>query len=153
VAGRPGGACRAIVSVELPVAVPDAWAAVVDWDGQSRWMLLTTVRATERGGVGVGGGVSARTAVGPVGFTDDMVITEWQPPHLCRVRHLGNVVQGYGEFVVAGAGAGRSRFTWSEVVVPPLGRFGRAGWPLARPVFELLMRVSLQRLVRRVAAG
>ena len=137
--------------MELPLAVPEAWAAVVDWDGQSAWMLLTTVRGTHRGGVGIGGGVSARTAVGPVGFTDDMVVTEWEPPHLCRVRHLGHVVRGEGVFVVAEAGPGRSRFTWAEEIEPPLGWLGRAGWPLVRPVFELLMRVSLHRLVRRVA--
>jgi hypothetical protein len=146
--------CHAEASVELPLTVDQAWAAVVDWDSQSRWMLLTTVRGTEQRGVGVGGGVSARTAVGPVGFTDDMVITEWDPPSVCRVRHLGRLVRGEGGFVVSEAPGG-SRFTWSEDVVPPLGRLGAlAGllvWPLVRPGVELVMRVSLRRLAREVS--
>ncbi len=151
--GRPAGTCRATAAIELPAGVAETWAAVVDWDGQSRWMLLTTVRATERDGAGTGGRVSARTAVGPVGFTDDMVITQWRPPHLCRVRHLGKVVRGEGVFEVAEAGPGRSRFTWTEEVVPPFGRLGRAAWPLAGPALELLMRVSLRRLARAMAAA
>jgi hypothetical protein len=123
----------------------------MDWDGQSRWMLFTRVWATEQDGRGVGGGVSARTAVGALGFTDDMVITQWAPPHSCRVKHLGTVVRGEGAFVVTPAPTG-STFTWSEDVVPPLGRLGAAGWPVVRPAFELMMRTSLRRLAKQVNA-
>ncbi|MGW6280644.1 hypothetical protein [Kribbella sp. NPDC055071] len=72
----------------------------MDWERQSRWMLLTRVWATENGGSGVGGGVAARTSVGAVGFTDDMVITHWDPPRECTVKHLGKVVRGTGTFTV-----------------------------------------------------
>ena len=41
------------VLVDAPAAA--VWAAVVDWDRQSEWMLGTTVRSTINGGVGVGG--------------------------------------------------------------------------------------------------
>ena len=40
-------------------------------------VLGTEVRATEQGGVGVGGGIEAFTGVGRLGFLDTMVITEW----------------------------------------------------------------------------
>lgn len=142
--------CHAEAAVDLPLAPDAAWDVVMDWNGQSRWMLFTRVWPTEQDGRGVGGGVAARTAVGPLGFTDDMVITQWDPPTACRVKHLGKLVRGVGAFEVAPAPAG-STFTWSEDVVPPFGRFGTAMWPVIRPGFELMMRISLRRLARVVA--
>ncbi|WP_350281557.1 hypothetical protein [Kribbella sp. HUAS MG21] len=151
----------------------------MDWERQSRWMLFTRVWATGNGGTGVGGGVAARTSVGGLGFTDDMVITHWDPPRECTVKHLGKIVRGTGTFAIepataappdvpraagvpgaaGGSGAGAaagvgtgSVFTWSEDVVPPFGRLGVFVWPVVRPVFEVMMRVSLRRLVREVGA-
>ena len=143
------GSCHAEASVLLPVPARSAWDAVVDWEFQSRWMLFTRVWPTDQDGREVGGGVAARTAVGPLGFTDHMVITHWEPPLLCRVRHLGTVVRGTGDFAVAPMAFG-CRFTWSEDVVPPFGRLGVAAWPALRPAFELMMRISLWRLTRLV---
>jgi hypothetical protein len=143
--------CHAEAKIDLPLAPEAAWDAVMDWDGQSRWMLFTRVWATEQDGRGVGGGVSARTAVGALGFTDHMVITKWAPPLECRVKHLGTVVRGEGAFVVTPVPGG-STITWSEDVVPPLGRLGAAGWPVVRPGFELMMRTSLRRLAKQVNA-
>ncbi|MDX3002812.1 SRPBCC family protein [Kribbella solani] len=84
----------------LHVSPEVAWGVVMDWERQSRWMLFTRVWATGNGGVGVGGGVAARTSVGGVGFTDDMVITRWEPPRECTVKHLGKLVQGTGTFTI-----------------------------------------------------
>jgi hypothetical protein len=85
-----------------------------------------------------------------------MVITHWDPPRECTVKHLGKIVRGTGTFAVeptrSDAGSGGSRFTWSEDVVPPLGRLGAVAWPLVRPGFEALMRVSLRRLAREAQA-
>ena len=142
--------CHAEASIELRLEPQAAWDVVMDWERQSRWMLLTRVWATEQGGSGVGGGVAARTSVGAVGFTDDMVITHWDPPRECTVKHLGKVVRGTGTFTIAPSPGG-STFTWAEDVVPPLGRLGVLGWPVVRPAFEAMMRVSLRRLVREVA--
>jgi hypothetical protein len=145
------GSCHAEASVELGLDQATAWDVVMDWDRQSRWMLLTRVWATGNDGVGVGGGVAARTSVGGIGFTDDMVITHWDPPRECAVKHLGKLVRGTGTFTVEPTATG-SRFTWSEDVISPLGRLGALGWPVARPVFEAMMRVSLQRLAKEVRA-
>jgi hypothetical protein len=147
--------CHAEASVELPLDPATAWDVVMDWGRQSRWMLFTRVRATENDGQGVGGGVSAHTSVGPLGFTDDMVITHWDPPRDCTVKHLGTIVRGTGTFAVRAAAVsaapGGSTFTWSEDVIPPLGRLGAAAWPLVRPAFELMMRISLKRLAQEIA--
>jgi hypothetical protein len=142
--------CHAEASIDLPLDPQAAWDVVMDWERQSRWMLLTRVWGTENDGQGVGGGVAARTSVGPLGFTDDMVITHWDPPRECTVKHLGTIVRGTGTFTVRPAPGG-STFTWSEDVIPPLGRLGSAGWPLARPAFELMMRTSLTRLTQEIA--
>ena len=150
-AGQPS--CHAEAAIELPLDPQSAWDAVIDWNGQSKWMLFTRVWATENDGRGIGGGVAARTSVGPLGFTDDMVITHWDPPNECTVEHLGTIVRGTGTFAVhpATGGAARSTFVWSEDVSPPLGRIGRAAWPVVRPGFELMMRASLKRLAAEVA--
>lgn len=144
--------CHAEASVVLRLAPEDAWDVVMDWERQSQWMLFTRVWATENDGTGVGGGVAARTSVGGIGFTDDMVITHWDPPRECTVKHLGTVVRGTGTFTITAGSSGGSRFTWAEDVVPPLGRVGAAGWVVVRPVFEAMMRRSLRRLVREVHA-
>jgi len=148
------GSCHAEASVVLRLAPEEAWDVVMDWERQSRWMLFTRVWATENDGTGVGGGVAARTSVGGIGFTDDMVITHWDPPRECTVKHLGTVVRGTGTFTItptAGSPAG-SRFTWAEDVVPPLGRVGVVGWVVVRPLFEAMMRRSLRQLVGEVHA-
>ncbi|NEA32197.1 SRPBCC family protein [Streptomyces sp. SID13031] len=152
--------CHAEASVDLPLAPQAAWDVVMDWNGQSAWMLFTRVWATGQDGQGVGGGVAARTSVGPLGFTDDMVITHWDPPRECTVKHLGTIVRGTGTFAIRAPSAGSnptgsnptgSTFVWSEDVIPPLGRLGSTAWPLIRPAFELMMRISLKRLAAVVA--
>jgi hypothetical protein len=142
---------HAEASVALPLEPQAAWDVVMDWGRQSRWMLFTRVWATEQDGVGNGGGVAARTSVGGVGFTDDMVITQWDPPRECTVKHLGTIVRGTGTFANTGTARG-SVFTWSEDVIPPLGKLGQFGWPVVRPAFEQMMKISLQRLAKDIAA-
>jgi hypothetical protein len=36
-------------------------------------------------------------------------------------------------------------------VTPPFGRLGRLVWPLVRPGFELMMRISFSRLTKELA--
>ena len=133
--------------IVLPVPPEQALQAVVDWPRQDQWMLATRVR----GGHGPGAQVVARTGIGPVGFTDTMVITEWEPPRRCVVQHTGRVVRGAGVFEVVPAGAG-SEFRWTERLDLPLGAAGRWGWRLARPLAQRGMDLSLRRFARFVAA-
>jgi uncharacterized protein YndB with AHSA1/START domain len=123
------------------------WRAAVDWPRQREWIWATRVR----GGHGAGAQVTGWTGIGPVGFADPMVITEWDPPHRCVVTHTGRVVRGTGTFEVSPAGSG-SRFHWTEDVQlplpPPLGRV--AGW-LAAPVAAWGLRSSLRRFARLFA--
>ena len=138
------------LSVDVDAPVEATWAAATDWDGQSQWMLGTTVRAL-RGGVGVGAGLEAFTGVRlgrlRLGFLDTMRITGWEPPHRCDVVHTGRVVRGTGTFAVEPRPGG-SRFLWREDLDLPLGVVGRVGWVVVRPLFAAGVRLSLQRFAR-----
>jgi uncharacterized protein YndB with AHSA1/START domain len=138
--------------VDVDAPIDRTWAGVVDWDRQGEWMLGTRVEAGEQDGRGVGGTLRAFTGLGPIGFWDSMVITAWDPPHRCEVRHTGRVVRGSGTFAVE-ARPGGSRFVWSEHLELPLGALGRAGWPLVRPAFAAGVQHSLNRFARFVTSS
>ncbi len=139
-----------VLTIRVEAPAEATWAAAVDWDRQGEWMLGTRVRGTAQDGVGVGGGIEAFTGVGPLGFLDTMVITAWDPPRRCDVRHTGRVVRGTGEFVVERRGPAASVFVWREDLELPLGPLGRLGWPLVRPAFAAGVRWSLKRFARQV---
>ncbi|TDP93809.1 polyketide cyclase/dehydrase/lipid transport protein [Labedaea rhizosphaerae] len=135
-----------LVRVAAPAEM--VWAAVTDWPRQGEWMLATAVRVTGGSGRGAGSTLAARTGVGPLGFTDHMEITSWQPPVRCEVRHTGKVVCGTASFEVRPVGASTSELVWTERLDLPLGALGRVGWPLVRPGFRLGVRYSLRRFAK-----
>jgi hypothetical protein len=135
------------------------WELAVDWARQREWIWATTTE----GGHGLGAEVIGWTGIGPVGFTDPMVITQWSPPDRCAVTHQGKIVRGSGTFeVIARGGNGhlskiaspRSEFCWTERIELPLP--AAIGRPVARllvgPVARLGLGWSLRRFARLVAA-
>jgi hypothetical protein len=140
----------AILSVTIPVNSPAAhvFSCLTNWAGQSEWMVGTTVRATKQQGIGVGGEISAFSGISPFGFTDTMVITDWEPPLKCSVLHTGKIVQGTGDFIVTPLSAHKSLFTWTEDFIIPFGILGKTDWLIARPFAQLGVQVSLQRFAR-----
>lgn len=138
------------LELRVPVAAPaeTTWAALTDWNRQGEWMLGTSVRVTAGDGRGVGSTLAAFTGVGPLGFTDTMRITEWEPPARCAVLHTGKVVRGTGEFLVNAVTDRTSEFVWVERLDLPLGAVGRLGWPLVRPAFTWGVRRSLTAFAR-----
>jgi hypothetical protein len=134
-------ASRVVISAD-PERV---WRAAVDWSSQHRWVWGTRAR----GGHTLGAAVVARTGIGPVGFTDTMVITEWAPPHRCVVRHTGRVVRGIGIFEVVPRDES-CQFRWTERLQLPLGLVGRLGWPIVRPFVRWGLDSSLRRFKRLI---
>ena len=108
--------------------------------------------APEDRGHGVGERLTAVTRLGPIGVTDRMQVTLWEPPRRVDVVHLGRVVRGTGTFLVEPAPGG-AWFTWAEELDVPFGWLGRAGAWLLRPAGQLLLRRSLRTLARRLEAG
>lgn len=120
------------------------WRTAVDWPRQREWIWATRVR----GGHGPGAEVTGWTGIGPIGFTDRMVITEWDPPHRCVLRHTGRVVRGTGTFEIASRGA-RSEFRWIEhtqLPVPPA--VGAPAGRMIAPIAAWALRSSLRRFAR-----
>ena len=133
--------------VALAADQASVWNLVVDWARQGEWILATSTE----GGHGLGATVTGRTAIGPVGFTDPMIITEWSPPNRCTVTHLGPLVRGSGEFEVLplAVGGGGAEFRWTERIELPLPRgIGRL---VAAVVLGPLARLGLGWSLRRFA--
>lgn len=136
------GNLRLDVVVDAPV--DKVFAAFTDWTRQGEWMLGTRVETGAQDGIGEGGELRAWTGAGPLGFWDTMRITEWDEPYRVTVEHTGNIVRGTGTMEVVALPGGRSRFIWSENLVPPLGALGRVGWRVLRPAFGWGVAKSLR---------
>ena len=99
------------------------WDVLTDFAAYARWMPLTTMRL-DRGEPRPGWGFAGRSGLGPLGFTDSMLVTLWQPPAegrgRFRVVKTGRVLGGWVDVAVEPQGGG-SRLDWREdVVVRPL---------------------------------
>ena len=131
--------------VLLDAEPEQVWELAVDWAEQQRWIWATRTQ----GGHSLGARVTARTGIGPVGFTDPMLITEWDPPHRCTVTHQGKVVRGAGVFEVRPRTDGGAEFSWTERIELPLPP--ALGKPVAQLLIGPVTRIGLGSSVRRFA--
>jgi len=121
------------INIRLNIAAPieKVWAAIADWESQGDWMLQTRVWVTSENRSGIGTSISALT--GPfvksglkIGLLDKMVVTNWQPPYLCEVDHVGKVIKGSGKFELSDISKGNdiaTCFDWSETIKAPKAVF------------------------------
>jgi carbon monoxide dehydrogenase subunit G len=131
--------------VRVPAEAGRVWQAATDWSRQREWIWATQVH----GGQGLGAAVTGRTGIGPVGFTDTMVITEWDPPRRCVVEHTGRLIRGAGIFEVRADGA-VSEFCWTEELQLPLpAGLGGLVARVVRPLAERMLSSSLRRFARQ----
>jgi uncharacterized protein YndB with AHSA1/START domain len=133
------------VSVDARARPERVFSVLTDWSRHDEWMLLTRARVAAGDGRSAGSRLAAFTGVGPVGFTDTMEITEWDPPRTVKVRHTGRLVRGTGTFRVLPREGG-STIVWEEDLDLPFGPIGRLGRPLVGPLSAPLLRLSLRRL-------
>lgn len=139
------------LDIEINASVEDVWSAISDWQGQSNWMLQTTVVLTSE--VTEGEGVTIEAFTGPLhrlfpkyrflGILDLMKVTSWQPPYRCDVLHYGSIIKGTGTFELEKAGENMTIFHWSEDVEAPSLLFA-----LVKPFIWLGVRISLARFKR-----
>lgn len=123
------------------------WDLAVDWSRQHEWIWATKVD----GGHGPGAPVIGVTGIGPLHFTDTMVITQWEPPARCVVEHTGRVVKGSGTLEVFPRDAGRSEFRWTERLVLPLPPLPPSAGRLAGAAIGQVARIGLGSSLRRFA--
>jgi carbon monoxide dehydrogenase subunit G len=131
-------------SADVPAPAERVWELLVDWPRHGEWVPFTRAE----GGAAEGESVEAWTGVGPVGFLDTMVISEWKPPTRVAVRHTGRLVRGEGRFDLLDIPGGRCRVTWAELIDLPLGPAGRVGWIAVGPLARLMLNTSLRRLAK-----
>jgi hypothetical protein len=114
------------------------WDVLTDFGAHGRWMPLTTMRL-DPGRPRLGWSFAGLTGVGPLRFSDPMVVTGWRPPGgsypaggggdpadggarpaELRLVKTGRLLGGWIQVTVAGHGQG-SRLVWhEELTVRPL---------------------------------
>lgn len=140
------------LAITIDASITRVWDEMVDWEGQSEWMLSTRVYDDRHSPVGVGHTLRAFT--GPFakfnrlfGIMDEMVVSAWEPPRFCRVEHVGRIIRGYGTFTLNTdpENPTRTRFDWFEEIEAP-------NWILAliKPGILIGVWISLRRFKRRV---
>jgi hypothetical protein len=136
-------AIRVATTIE---ATPDrVWAEIVDIGSHVRWMEdAAAIRFTSAAHSGVGATFDCDTRIGPFRLTDRMEVTEWDPPRVMGIRHVG-LVTGTGRFLVEPVPTG-TRFVWEERLVFPLWMGRNAGGRVAAPVLARVWRRNLAAL-------
>ena len=133
------------MSLVIKAPIEKVWAALADWESQGDWMLQTTVDVTSEIREGVGTTIAAFTGIGKLGVMDHMVVTSWQPPHICDVLHTGKIIKGTGRFELVVIDTETTRFNWSEEILAP-----RAIFLLLAPGLYAGVRISLTKLGRHL---
>lgn len=141
------------VHLDSPLPAAEAWRRVLDLHAHTAVIPLTTVtgEAMSADRLVPGSRFVARTAVGPVGFDDVMVVEAiTQPsddhPGMAWIQKEGNVIGGAIDLRVAPAGSG-STVEW----VQHIGVRGvpRLLDPVVARVAELAYGTALRRLLAR----
>lgn len=133
------------MSLVIKAPIEKVWAALADWESQGDWMLQTRVDVTSEIREGVGTTIAAFTGIGKLGVMDHMVVTSWQPPHICDVLHTGKIIKGTGRFELVVIDVDTTRFNWSEEILAP-----RAIFLLIAPGLYAGVRISLTKLGRHL---
>jgi len=145
------------LTVKINKPVKSVWSALVDWQGQSDWMLQTKVWSeldqdrTVKNGKGVL--IFAFTGLFPklypklkLGILDTMEVTKWKPPVICEVVHIGSVIRGTGKFELKPVRGGTVFFWQEEILAPAIVLL------FLKPMLLIGVWLSLRRFSRQVSA-
>ena len=145
------------LTIKINKPVDEVWQSLVDWKSQSKWMLQTKVWSeldqdrTVKNGKGVL--IFAFTGIFPnlypklkLGILDTMEVTNWKPPHLCEVMHIGRIIRGTGKFELKKVRGGTIFYWQEEIIAPPLVLL------FAKLALLIGVWLSLRRFARQVSA-
>lgn len=143
---------RVSSEVVLPLPIERAWALLLRWEDQPRWMKdADSVRVLGSRREGVGTTVAVRTRVLNVPlFTERLEVTIWDPPRRLVMAHR-SFVRGVGTWQLQPVEGG-TWFTWSEDLRLPVPVLGELALRVYRPFMRRLMRGALASL-RELAAA
>lgn len=141
-------------AIERAVAVPpvQVWAVITDWSGFARWLPLTRMRLDD-GPTRVGWSFAGLTGIGPLRFSDEMLVTDWSPPAgegpgSFRLVKVGRLLAGWAEVSVLPIAGEQTTLVWREdIVIRPifLGR-------LLVPLTDRVNRAWFAKVVDAMAA-
>lgn len=150
-AAQPGtGEVTATVIVNAPA--PRVFAAFMNWEKQSDWLPLTTVRVVSGDG-GEGSLVEAVTALGPATLRDELQVVRVNAPFEVRVVHCGKVLRGPGSMRCTPMTGDRTQVVMHEWFHLPSGMVGRLAWPVLWPGSKLGFTGALRKFGRLVEEG
>lgn len=143
------------LNIKINRPLESVWSSLVDWRSQSEWMLQTKVWSeldqdrTVKNGKGIL--IFAFTGLFPklypklrLGILDTMEITNFKPPVLCEVVHIGRVIRGTGQFKLIKTKNG-TIFNWQENLIAP-----SIFLIVMKPVLLLGVWLSLRRFARQL---
>lgn len=144
---------RPEINLTITIAAPrdTVWAYASDIARQPEWMhemkrveMLTPppVRPGSRG--------RATVRIFGISTTDDVVITQFDPPSTFAIRHEGTFV-GEGLLQFTAIDATSTRIDWMEYLRPPL--FANIGGFVQRPILGGIFRSDLRHLKRILEEG
>lgn len=134
---------RLEVSTQIAAPLDVVWNVIADWEGQSRWIPLTTVRVLtpHREGLGVRAAALSGFWLGalPIGLLDRFIVTGWSPPDGQRaeleILHLGPYFTGEGVFTLRGDARGTT-VDCTELFTVPGWRLGEGLATLSLPILR-----------------
>ncbi|MGI8718463.1 MAG: SRPBCC family protein [Lapillicoccus sp.] len=137
---------------ECRAPLPEVWATVTDFGGYGRWIPLTRMRL-DPGPVRLGWGFAGLTGLGPLSFSDSMLVTEWEPPAgsgrraSFRLVKTGQLLGGWAAIELQALGDQQTRLSWREEIVLRPAPLGRRLAPALDPALRHLFAGVLDRML------
>ena len=148
-----GAIRRPEINLSMEIAAPQTavWEYASDIARQPEWMHeMKRVEMLTQPPVKPGSRGRATVRIFGISTTDDVVITQFDPPSTFAIRHEGKFV-GEGLLRFPQVDAAHTRIDWMEYLRPPL--FAHLGGFLQRPVLGAIFRSDLRNLKRILEEG
>jgi uncharacterized protein YndB with AHSA1/START domain len=140
---------RMSITINAPIA--RVWEIAADVQRQPEWMHeMKRVEMITSGALRVGSRGRATVRIFGISTTDDVVITQLEPPNAFGIRHEGRFT-GEGLLLFSATPAGGTLINWTEYLRPPI--FATIGGFVQRPILGAIFRSDLRHLKRLVEAG
>jgi hypothetical protein len=150
---RSGAIRRPEINLTIEIAAPRStvWAYASDIGRQPEWMHeMKRVEMLTPPPVQPGSRGRATVRIFGISTTDDVVITQFDPPSTFAIRHEGKFV-GEGLLRFTEVDPTHTRINWMEYLRPPL--FANIGGFVQRPILGGIFRSDLRHLKRILEEG
>lgn len=139
------------LTITIAASRATVWAYASDIARQSEWMHeMKRVEMLTPPPVQPGSRGRATVRIFGISTTDDVVITQFDPPSTFAIRHEGKFV-GEGLLRFTEIDAANTRIDWMEYLRPPL--FANIGGFVQRPILGSIFRSDLRHLKRILEQG